>query len=187
MMNSWTVPNLLTIIRIILIPIFIIALSAEKYIFAWMIFAAAGITDALDGFLARILRQRSWLGAFLDPLADKLLLISSFVCLAWKGWLPFWLAVMVVSRDFLILAGMGVLQFFGVDIKYRINPTLISKLNTLFQLLLIMIVLLLNSTSWDMSGLLPVFISAVAILTFISGIHYIVIGFRYLNTKSEAA
>jgi cardiolipin synthase len=98
--SNWTIPNILTLVRILLTPAIVTAFVDHHLELVWIIFAVAGITDALDGFLARLLGQRSFLGSVLDPLADKILLDTTFICLGIKGWVPPWLVVLVVSRDF---------------------------------------------------------------------------------------
>ncbi len=98
--------------RIFLVPVLVIFLIQGSFLNAFIVFIVAGITDALDGFLARILNQKTVLGAYLDPLADKALLISTFVTLSILGIIPAWLTVIVVSRDFVILLGVSVLFFY---------------------------------------------------------------------------
>ncbi|MDP3426615.1 MAG: CDP-alcohol phosphatidyltransferase family protein, partial [Humidesulfovibrio sp.] len=119
--NNWTIPNLLTVSRILMTPGIVMAFADKRFDIAWVLFALAGLTDALDGALARILKQRSSFGAMLDPLADKILLDTSFTCLAVQGWIPSWLAVLVVSRDVFIVGGLALLQYSGVDVKRGIR------------------------------------------------------------------
>ncbi|MFW6235336.1 MAG: CDP-alcohol phosphatidyltransferase family protein, partial [Desulfovibrionales bacterium] len=120
--NNWTIPNLLTVFRILITPVFVVAFVNGQIMTAWWLFFLAGVTDGLDGFLARVLKQRSKLGAMIDPLADKVLLVTAFVMLGIKGWLPSWLVILVVSRDVIIVGGLGVLHFWSVHIKERIKP-----------------------------------------------------------------
>src|SRR5271170_659965 len=98
----WTVPNQITILRLGFLPLFIVSISYEHYRWALLILVIAGLSDGIDGLLARSLNQRSSLGAYLDPIADKLLLSSSFVILAYKTRLAWWLTIIVLSRDILI-------------------------------------------------------------------------------------
>jgi cardiolipin synthase len=183
--NNWTIPNFLTVVRILITPSFVAAFVNENFYVAWWLFALAGITDAFDGFLARVLKQRSRLGAMLDPLADKVLLVTSFVCLGIKGWLPAWLVILVVSRDLIILGGLAVLHFWGVDISRKINPSWISKVTTMFQILLVFFVLVVKSTSWPVNWLLPKLVFVVVLLTIISGAHYVYRGLNYFFQNGD--
>ena len=127
-----TIPNLLTIARIFL-TLFLPRLHASEWMMAaFFVFFIAGLTDALDGLIARVLGQKSRLGSFIDPLADKLLLVTSFVML-WKiGQIPFWLVLITTGRDIFILGGFFVLLLCHVT--FEINPLVSSKLTTLFEL-----------------------------------------------------
>jgi cardiolipin synthase len=182
--RNWTIPNLLTIFRVLLTPVFVVLFMQERLYSALLTFGAAGLTDALDGTIARILHQRSRLGAMLDPLADKILLVTSFICLAIKDWIPGWLAVVVVSRDVIIVGGLAVLSFSGVDVKERIKPILISKINTMAQMLLILAVL--GGRAFFGNGDEPVLVlaqgglvAAVAVLSVVSCAVYI---FKWFGT-----
>lgn len=174
----WTVPNILTIIRILLTPVFVMAYTSENFKLAWILFLVAGLTDGLDGFLARIWNQRTQLGAMLDPLADKALLITSFICLAAKGWLPAWVAVLVVSRDVIILGGLAVLSFWGVDVKKRIKPIWISKFNTTAQIVLVIFIMINRTFEWEFPILLTITYWVVIVATVVSGISYVRRGFE---------
>src|SRR3990170_3134044 len=113
-------PNLLTFARIISIPLFIILLIDQFYYWALVVFIAAAVSDAVDGLLARLLHQRTELGSYLDPAADKLLSVSSFITLAILNILPGWLAVIVISRDLII--SLGILIFFFTSRSLKITP-----------------------------------------------------------------
>ncbi|WP_051617164.1 CDP-alcohol phosphatidyltransferase family protein [Desulfonatronovibrio hydrogenovorans] len=180
--SNWTIPNLLTIIRIFITPAFVVAFFNEDYILALTLFVLAGLTDGLDGFLARVLKQRSRLGAMIDPLADKFLLLTSFVCLGVQGWIPFWLIVVVISRDLIVIGGLFVLHIFGINVKNKINPTLDSKLNTLFQIILLLVAM--AAYTFDVSGLLlltSILVFLVGFLTIFSGVRYVLLGFSFLH------
>jgi len=127
-----TIPNLLTILRVLLTPLLVIFLLENRLIEALIVFAVAGITDALDGLIARLYKQKTRLGAFLDPLADKLLLATTYVLLAFQNLVPSWLTVIVLSRDVLIVLGVFVL--FMQDLPFEIRPSLASKLTTCAQI-----------------------------------------------------
>ncbi len=178
--SNLTIPNILTIIRILLTPGFVMAYTGERFDLAWALFAVAGFTDALDGFLARVLKQRSWLGAILDPLADKILIDTSYICLAINGWLPTWLSIMVVSRDVIIVGGLGFLQFLGVKVDKRIRPSWVSKATTMFQIILVLFVMLQQSFDLSYPALFWSLTFLVAILTLLSGADYVLIGMKYL-------
>jgi cardiolipin synthase len=170
----------MTLIRVLLIPLFVIFIINKLFGWALITFAVAGITDGIDGMIARITHKRTELGAYLDPIADKLLLIAAYVTLAIIEILPSWLAVIVVTRDVIIL--LGFLVFILLNHRPKIQPSLVSKVTTFFQISTILLVL--------MAGYAPVFkqLSVIAIygttlFTIISGSHYIYVGTRILNEK----
>lgn len=134
-----TVPNLITILRIILVPIFIIYMINNRTLASLVIFIIASISDALDGFIARVFHQKSDLGAHLDPLADKILLMTAYITLAILKMIPSWLAVLTISRDVIIL--LGVLVLYLNRHPVRIHPSLLSKATTCLQVAAILIVL----------------------------------------------
>ncbi|MDF1615018.1 CDP-alcohol phosphatidyltransferase family protein [Desulfurivibrio dismutans] len=176
------IPNLITIVRILLVPLLAIFLLEEKYNLALLVFIIAGISDGLDGFLARLLKQKTRLGAILDPVADKALLITTFVILAVLGVIPQWLTVLVVSRDLLIILGFGILVLTGRS--FQIAPTYTSKLTTVFQLATVIYFL-------GLEYLLPLLflrdylIIATALLTMLSCAHYLVVFFRFLGAEHD--
>ncbi len=173
-MFTW--PNLITVIRLFLIPLIVIALFSEKKTEALVLFVLAGLSDALDGFLARRLEQKSLLGAVMDPLADKFLLDTIYILCAWKGFLPPYLAVLVVSRDVFIVSGFLVLYLFSTPPE--ISPTRLSKTNTALQVCTAAAVLAgLSSTL-----LRPLFYLTAA-LTVASGLHYLYLGFKSFPHK----
>jgi len=176
--NNWTVPNLLTMLRIFMTPGIVMAFADRRFDIAWVLFAVAGLTDALDGALARILKQRSNFGAMLDPLADKILLDTSFICLALQDWIPTWLAVLVVSRDVLIVGGLALLQYSGVDVRRGIKPVWFSKCATLAQILLVLLIMVEHSLDVDYPGLRLLLVATVALLTAASGVYYVNLGIK---------
>lgn len=173
-------PNALTLIRILIIPLFVILLISKSFHGALITFVIAGITDALDGFLARIWHQRTDLGSYLDPIADKLLLASAFITLAIMGIVPYWLTVIVISRDILIAIGFWVMTM--MDHKPTIKPRYTSKVTTVFQILTI-IWALFSALHWGFGSLFPILIRLTAFFTILSGIHYIYIGNKLLAEK----
>jgi cardiolipin synthase (CMP-forming) len=175
-----TVPNQLTFLRLAFIPFFIIAIKYEHYAVALGILIVAGLTDTLDGFLARGMNQRTPLGAYLDPIADKLLLSSSYLALALKGRIAWWLAIMVLGRDVLLLIACAVIL---LTIRYRpFPPSAWGKATTFFEIALIVLVLVL--AVWNQHGLAilrEICGYVVAALVVISGLNYSIVVSRQLN------
>lgn len=178
------VPNILTLVRILLTPLFIILLLKNLLTMALFVFALAGISDALDGFIARCFNQKTELGAHLDPLADKLLLLSAYICLAALKIIPSWLTVIVITRDVIIILGIAVLTI--TDKPYEIRPSIISKCTTAIQLATVFFTLLHPGLPHFRTIQAALFWAA-AILTTISGLHYIYIGMNQLQETSHTS
>lgn len=168
------IPNLLTIFRISLVPIFVIFVIHNDLWMALIIFILAGITDGLDGFIARLLNQRTVVGAYLDPIADKMLLMSAYIGLAFKDMLPGWLSVIVVSRDIIILAGIAIISLMGKGTEIR--PSIASKFTTVFQILTIIIILYPFPIFY-----IRLFIPITAVLTILSGLQYMYRGIKIMG------
>jgi cardiolipin synthase len=134
-----TLPNFLTIARLFLVPVIVWFVYQELYVIAFFLFLAAGISDAADGFIAKQFEQRSELGAYLDPLADKVMLVAIYVVLGTIGHLPSWIVIVVVSRDVAIVG--AVILSWLLHKPVRIAPHMVSKLTTVLQILLVMGVL----------------------------------------------
>jgi len=183
--NNWTIPNLLTVSRIMLTPGFVMAFVDQRFDLAWILFAIAGFTDALDGTLARLLKQRSTFGAMLDPLADKILLVTSFICLAVQDWIPGWLSILVVSRDIFIVGGLALLHYSGVDVTRGIRPVWISKCATTAQIALVLLIMVEHSMQSFHPELRLGLVYAVAALTALSGVYYLVIGLRMFPPNGQ--
>ncbi len=174
------IPNFLSLLRIILVPVFVIFLIQSEYDKALITFVIAGLTDALDGTLARLLKCQTTLGAYLDPIADKLLLVTSFITLSIFGLIPGWLAVIVISRDFIILLGIAILTLMSIN--YEIKPAVVSKLTTAFQVATIFLALLSKAFFHDFDNFWIFGLCwATALLTIISGVVYIIRGIQILN------
>jgi cardiolipin synthase (CMP-forming) len=175
-----TVPNQLTFLRLAFLPVFLIAIEYERYDLALGILVAAGVSDALDGVLARGLNQRTPLGAYLDPIADKLLLSSSYFILALKGKIAWWLTILVLGRDVLILVACAVIL---ITVGYRpFPPSIWGKATTFFEILLVVLVLVL--AIWDNHSLWVVRYTCtylVAVFLAISGLHYSIVVSRQLH------
>jgi cardiolipin synthase (CMP-forming) len=176
----FTVPNELTFLRLAFLPFFIIAIKYDRYLVALGILVVGGLTDALDGWLARELNQKTALGAYLDPIADKLLMSSSYFVLALKEKIGWWLAILVLGRDVLLLVACAVIL---LTVGYRpFPPSIWGKLTTFFEIFLIVVVLVI--AVWDRSGLAMVREICgycVAILVVTSGLHYSIVVSRQLN------
>ena len=134
------IPNMITLTRIVLIPVFVTALVYQHYDWALALFVIASLTDMLDGFMARLTNQKTRLGAFLDPLADKVLLLTSFILFSVFGWISTWLAICVISRDLIVVMGWVLLCLTSSD--SRVAPTMAGKAAIASQLILIAYVLL---------------------------------------------
>ena len=169
--------NWLTLLRILLIPVFVSLLVYRQRGPALAVFLAAAVTDLLDGYVARRRGSQSRLGAFLDPLADKLLLMASFVTLTWLKALPFWIAAVVISRD-LILA-IGALAIYIVGARLTPRPTWAGKLATFFQVVTVFLGVVTPFYGWP-AGFKGV-IWLASTFTIVSGLQYIVQGMRFFN------
>jgi cardiolipin synthase len=169
--------NWLTVLRILLIPIFVTLLVYQKPGGALVVFAFAAFTDLLDGYVARQRGSQSRLGAFLDPLADKMLLISSFVTLTWLRALPFWIAAVVISRDVILVVGALLIHIMGGRIYPR--PTWAGKAATFCQIATVLLGLTLRYFRIPLA--LEVAMWLAAAFTIISGLQYLVQGMRYLS------
>jgi cardiolipin synthase (CMP-forming) len=174
--------NWLTVLRILLIPVFVSLLVYRRPGLALVVFAAAALTDLLDGYVARHHGIQSRLGAFLDPMADKLLLISSFITLTWLKALPFWIAAVVISRDVILLVGALGIHMAGLRIYPR--PTWTGKAATFFQILTVLAAMTARLLRVDLG--VGVLMWVAAAFTLVSGLQYIVQGMRFLNAAHVA-
>jgi cardiolipin synthase len=176
-----TIPNMVTAARIIMAPIFIIFLINDELTSALGVFLLCVASDGVDGMIARLFNQKSKLGSYLDPLADKLLLVTAFVVLAVRGFLPAWLTVMVISRDVLIL--LGVLVLFLIGFQLNIKPSTLSKLNTCLQFTTVIAVL--SKGYFALPGVFYSYLYyGTALLTIGSGLDYMRYGFRMVGEGS---
>ena len=178
----WTVPNQITLLRLGFLPFFLILIAYERYRWALLLLVIAALSDGIDGMIARKFNQRSSLGAYLDPIADKLLLSSSFLILAFKQKLAWWLTILVLSRDVLILIVAVVII---LSAGYRpFPPSILGKLTTLFQIMLVFAVILgeayPNPRVHQLAHILVYVVTAFCVG---SGIHYCFVTARRLNTS----
>lgn len=170
------VPNALTLTRMFLVPVLIIAIIYREFDLALGVFVLAAISDLLDGFFARMLDQCTVLGLYLDPAADKVLTLSCYLTLAFVGQLPAWLAVVVLFKDLFLVLGAAIIFFCGWELK--IEPSRWGKHTTFLQLFTVTVVLLNTATGW-LASWLPVLFVATGLLTVFAGGHYI---FKRLRT-----
>jgi len=174
--------NWLTVLRILLIPVFVSLLVYRKPGPALVVFAGAALTDLLDGWIARRRRSQSRLGAFLDPTADKLLLTASFVTLTYLKVLPFWIAVVVISRDVILVVGTLLVYMLGARVYPR--PTWAGKAATFFQILTVLTGLLARFLHVPIVPRFVLWLAAA--FTVISGLQYLVQGMKFLSAAPGA-
>jgi cardiolipin synthase len=165
------IPNLITVLRVVAAPLLILLLKYGNYELALLLFLIAGISDGLDGYIAKKFNVQSQFGAMLDPVADKILLVSCFVMLTLLGHLPFWLLVIVSFRDVLIVGGYLVLVMLKVTVQMA--PSIVSKLNTVCQICLVGLVLAELAGWVALGSVVDLLVVVVAVTTLISGIHYV--------------
>ena len=179
-------PNYLTLIRIAAIPFFLVLLFSRLYDYALLVFLIGGITDALDGPVARFTNQRTRLGAYLDPLADKLLIISSLVVLTFIDTVPAWLTILVLSRDVIVTLGYGAI-YFVVEERMEIQPSTLGKINTFLLLLTITIVLVSLYDPNMIPSPVPFYLFLLsAVTTIISGLQYVYRGLVWFQERAPS-
>lgn len=170
-MRLSALPNIISVLRIVLVGPVAWLLLTQRYLEALLLFVVAGVSDGVDGYLAKHYAWQSRLGSILDPLADKLLLVTTYVVLAWQEVLPVWLAMVVVARD-VVLVG-GALAFHWLIGRYEMTPSLISKLNTLAQIVLAVAAVaslgILSLPGWLLHGM----VYTVLATTLLSGADYV--------------
>jgi cardiolipin synthase len=169
--SPMNIPNTITILRIIVVPFLVYLLIDGSYTGALWLLAGAGVSDALDGFIARRFRMITFLGSILDPLADKILITSSALALAWICLFPWWLAVVICFRDLVIIGGATVFYIRAGNIEMA--PTIPGKLNTFLQFLVIILVLGNAAGLVRAAAALPALFWLVLLTVLFSGVHYI--------------
>jgi cardiolipin synthase (CMP-forming) len=182
----WTLPNFITLIRLATLPFFLLSIAEGRFGIALALFVAAGISDGFDGYLARRFGMNSALGAYLDPIADKLLLMSSYLFLAIPSYpatvkVPVWLAMLVISRDFLLL--LVALLLILTSSRKRFPPSWLGKVATVTLIVTVLIVLCANVWDWPRPVVLIAF-GAAATATVLSGFDYVL---RVARTPAEPA
>ena len=176
-------PNFITIGRLVLVPVLIVMITQGRWMSAVICFLIAGVSDAGDGFLARRLSLRTELGAYIDPLADKALLMSIYVMLAVVGALPGWLAITVVSRDVMIM--VGVVVAWLIERPVAIKPLVVSKVNTAAQIGFAGLVLAANAFEFELGGARDWMMALIAVLTVASAGAYLLTWFAHMNESAS--
>ena len=174
-----SIPNIITLGRIMLVPIIVWAIVSSEMEVAFAVFLIAGISDAVDGFLAKRFNMTSELGALLDPLADKALLVSIYLALGIWGDIPRWIVILVVSRDIMIVS--AVILSWLVDKPVKPKPIAVSKLNTVAQIVYATVVLAALTFGWEIPLVIGVLMAVVAVLTLLSVAFYVAEWVRHMN------
>jgi cardiolipin synthase (CMP-forming) len=183
-----SIPNLITIARILLVPIVVWAIASGEILVAFVLFLLAGASDAVDGFIAKRFNMASEIGAYLDPLADKALIVSIYVTLGITEAIPRWLVILVVSRDIMIIGGVMLSWLVGNPVEMR--PLLVSKLNTVAQILYAGLILGSLGLHFDARPLDTLLMGLVAALTLLSVAFYVREWIRHMseaNARSPGA
>lgn len=177
-------PNLITLARLLIVPLAIWLILDARYGAAFWIFVVAGVSDGLDGFIAKRFDRRTRLGALLDPIADKTLLVSVYVTLGWAAALPKWIVILVVFRDVMTIGGFVLIQAMAAPKRY--DPLYISKLNTAAQIILVGFILARLGIGADAPLATMILVLAVAVTTVLSGLSYLVRWARILASAEQA-
>jgi len=186
-----TLPNVLTIFRMVLIPIFVSLVFYQRFVWALVVFVTAGVTDGLDGLLARRFDQQSQLGTILDPIADKLMLVTAFIVLTMRSVfhtplpkhlpVPFWVTAAVISRDVFIIVGAAAINMMTGFRGFR--PSFLGKLSTAVQILAIALIMFAASFPAGSGYYLPTIYTSVFTLALLSGIHYVFFVSKLMNEE----
>jgi cardiolipin synthase len=174
-----SIPNLITLARILVVPVMVWAITSGEMQLAFVLFLAAGVSDAVDGFLAKRFGMATELGAYLDPLADKTMIVSIYVALGIAQALPRWLVFLVVSRDIMIVG--AVMLAWLIDKPMTLKPLLVSKLNTVAQIALALLVLAMLALGFDAGEAAPLLMGVVAALTLLSIGFYVAAWIQHMN------
>ena len=180
-----SIPNLITLGRILLVPIVVWAIAAGRLQLAFLLFLAAAISDGVDGFLAKRFGMQTELGAYLDPLADKILIESIYFTLGITGVIPLWIVILVASRDFMIIG--AIILSWLVDMPVAIKPHTVSRLNTGVQIMYACLVLASHGYQLSAEPLLTLVMVLVAILTSLSVALYLAQWVRHINSAEAGS
>jgi len=178
------IPNSISLLRICLVPLAVWLIISGMFQAAFIIFVVAGLSDAADGYIAKRFGMKTVLGSYLDPLADKLLLVSIYITLGSLGEIPSWLVILIVSRDILIIAGF--LLSWMLDHPFAIDPALISKANTALQIILAAVVLGAMAYGFDLSAMRSFLIYSTGTLTLLSASFYFVSWLRHMSDYEDS-
>lgn len=170
-MKASDIPNIITIFRFLLVTPVVWAMLNDRFGLALLLFGVAGLSDAVDGYLAKRNNWSSRLGAIMDPLADKLLLVCAFITLGWLGWIPLWLVMLVILRDLIIISGALVYHYMIEQVT--MEPSMVSKLNTFTQILLVLAVMFSRGIQELPYLWIDVLLYSVLVTTLWSGLGYI--------------
>ena len=174
-------PNFITLIRLFMVPLVVWLILLHEQLLAFSLFLVASISDALDGFLARVLKERTTLGAYLDPIADKALLVGVYAALGHEHLIPLWVVILVIFRDVLIIGGILLLSMMSK--AYEMTPHLISKINTTVQLIYVIYVLM-PLPEFEFSQIINLILAwTVGITTLLSGAVYVKMGVKILASE----
>ena len=173
-------PNIITLMRIVLVPVIIWAIASQQMKLAFVIFVVAGVSDAVDGFLAKRFNMVTDIGALLDPVADKALLVSIYMTLGIMDFIPRWLVILVVSRDVMIVG--AVIISWLLENPIPMKPLMVSKLNTVAQVAFAALVLASLGFGFHADPLETILMGAVAVLTVLSMSFYLVEWARHMST-----
>lgn len=186
MASALTLANILTITRLLIVPFFVLSIYYQQFTWALMLFFIAALTDGLDGFIARAFNQKTQLGTILDPMADKLLLVTAFVVLSTHGLtktppIPFWVTVTAISRDIFIVIGALAINIATGFSGFK--PSLLGKINTVVQIITLAVFLAANAFTLD-GRLITLTYYATFTIAICSGIHYVFHVNRLMNEAS---
>ncbi len=171
-MGARDIPNLISALRILLVVPVVMTIYHHSYGYALGLFVVAGVSDGLDGYLAKRFGWTSWIGGILDPIADKLLITGCFIALGWTGDVPVWVVVMVLLRDLIIVG--GALAYLLLIERFVAEPTVISKINTVSQLILVLAVLWEGAFGSLPAGIVGGLVVLVVLTTVASGTGYVI-------------
>jgi cardiolipin synthase len=178
-----SLPNLITLARILSVPVVIWAIASHEMLIAFVLFLLAGVSDAVDGFLAKRFDMKTELGAYLDPLADKVLIVSIYVALGITEAVPRWIVILVVSRDLMIIG--AVILSWVVNKPMTVRPLMVSKINTVAQILFAGLVLGTLGLKIEAGWLMPAMMAIVAVLTLLSIAAYVREWIRHMSNGAS--
>lgn len=174
-----TIPNMISVFRLFTVPLVVWLISTQQYSLAFWLFLLAGASDGIDGFIAKRFNQASKLGAHLDPLADKVMLVAVFLAVGIQGLLPLWLVILVISRDLLILG--AVILSWVLHQPIPMKPLLVSKANTLAQIVLVCLVMAGMAFDLQLAIFMNISVFLVAVLTLLSTLAYLLDWFGHMS------